>query len=126
VTQPTHKIALVGHCRPDAFALRSALARFAQHAEFVDVTSEDDLQRHTGADAILINRVLDGDFQDDSGLRLLETLPAESRSRAALVSNLPDAQERAAALGAAPGFGKSEMYSERARASIEHLLGQTR
>lgn len=123
MTDRNRKVLLVGHCRPDSYAMRAALGRFAPGAEFVDVTDERELAEHADADALLVNRVLDGDFQSGSGLALIEKLPAERRGRAVLISNLADAQRQAEALGATPGFGKSELYSEQARAAMEALLG---
>lgn len=117
------KILLVGHCNPDVFAMRMALGRFAPGAEFVAVNDSAGLGALADAAGLLVNRVLDGDFGTRSGLELIERLREGERGRAALVSNLEDAQAEARALGAVAGFGKSEMYSDRARACIETMLG---
>ena len=116
-------IALVGHCRPDSFAMRSALGRYAPGAVFVDVNDSAGLAAHANASALLVNRVLDGRFDTGNGVELIGSLPEAQRRRATLVSNLPDAQAEAVALGAVPGFGKSEMYSDKARETIEGLVG---
>lgn len=116
-------IALVGHCRPDSFAMRAALGRYSPGAVFVDVNDTEGLATHAGADALLVNRVLDGRFGTGSGLELIASMPDDQRRRVALVSNLEEAQSEAVALGAVRGFGKSEMYSEKAREAIEGLLG---
>ncbi|MFG0243813.1 MAG: hypothetical protein ACF8R9_13585 [Phycisphaerales bacterium JB054] len=116
-------IALVGHCRPDSFAMRSALGRYAPGAVFVDVNDSAGLASQAGAGALLVNRVLDGRFGTGSGLELIGSLPEAQRRRATLISNLPEAQAEAVALGAVPGFGKSEMYSDKARETIEGLVG---
>ena len=116
-------IALVGHCRPDSFAMRSALGRYAPRAVFVDVNDSAALAAQSGASALLVNRVLDGRFGTGNGIELIGSLPEEQRRRATLVSNLPDAQAEAVALGAVPGFGKSEMYSDKAKDTIEGLVG---
>ena len=125
MTDKGKTIALVGHCNPDTFAMKMALGRFAPGVEFVAVTDSAGLEAHKGAAGVLINRRLDGDFGTRSGLALIEGLPAEVRARAALVSDLADAQAEAAALGAAPGFGKSAMYGDEAKACLERMVGET-
>lgn len=122
MSEPKHKILLVGHCTPDAFALRMALGRHAPGTEFVQVNSADGLRTHADAAGLLVNRVLDGRFDAESGLGLIASLDEPTRRRAALISNLPDAQAEAEQLGAAPGFGKSDMYGDRAKACIQALL----
>lgn len=123
MSEATREILLVGHCVPDSFAMRSALGRYAPGVEFVRVNSEAELAGHAGAVGLLVNRVLDGEFESESGLALIASLEAGRLGRAALISNLADAQAEAAELGAAPGFGKSDMYGERARACIEGMVG---
>jgi len=123
MTDRVSKVLLVGHCVPDAFALRAALRRVAPDVEFVFVNSDGDLAAHAGPAALLVNRVLDGDFADASGTSLIRSLPPQRRARSALISNLPDAQQAATEAGAVPGFGKADMYSEDARECILSLLG---
>lgn len=123
MSEQTPKILMVGHCRPDEFAMRMALRRFAPGAEFVGARTDADFAAHADADAFLVNRVLDGRFSNDSGLDLLAAMDPDARARAALVSNFDDAQAQAEKLGALPGFGKSEMHGRRAQACLEALLG---
>ncbi|HZW09102.1 MAG TPA: hypothetical protein VFF69_04290 [Phycisphaerales bacterium] len=118
------KVLLVGHCGPDAYALRSAMQRLAPEAEFLFVNDEAALAAHPDAAALLVNRVLDGAFRAGSGVELIRRLPAEVRPRAAMISNFEDAQAEAEAAGAVRGFGKRELYSDRARACILTLLGR--
>lgn len=115
------KVLLVGHCGPDAYAMRSALQRLAPEADFAFVN--DDAGLTAEAAALLVNRVLDGRFSARSGLELIRALPEDVRSRAALISNLPEAQAEAREAGAGPGFGKSELYTEQARSAMLTLLG---
>ena len=117
------EILLVGHCNPDVFAMRMALGRFAPGVEFVSVTDSTNLQSHGTAAGLLVNRVLDGEFGTRSGLELIEGLSPEQQGRSALVSDLQDAQAEAKQLGAVAGFGKTEMYSDKARVCIETLVG---
>ncbi len=117
------KILLVGHCRADSFAMQAALGRYAPGAVFVRANDTEELRTHADADVFLVNRVLEGRFGSESGVELIAALPEGARQRAALVSNLPEAQAEAVAAGAVEGFGKAEMYSDRARATIEGLVG---
>ena len=118
-------IVLVGHCRPDSYAMRSALGRYAPGAVFVDVNDMRGVLRHaaSGASAFLVNRALDGDFPHGDGVELIGSLPEGVARRAALVSNFAESQQAAVAFGAVPGFGKSEMYSAKARETVEGLVG---
>lgn len=104
------RVALVGHCGPDAWMLKNTVARALPGADIAMVNDLDTARRHAlNANLLLINRVLDGDFDSDAGLELIHALiplPAR-RATMMLVSNFPDAQQQAVALGAAPGFGKS-------------------
>jgi two-component system chemotaxis response regulator CheY len=75
-------------------------------------------------DLLLVNRVNDEDGA--SGLELIRSVKAEPDLAAIpvmLVSDYPDAQEKARALGALAGFGKSGLASEATRARIESALG---
>lgn len=113
-------VALVGHCGPDMFALRSAIRSALPGAEVVSVEDEKSLAA-TGADLLLVNRVLDGRFEDESGLKLIERL-AGGGSAVMLVSNFPDAQAAAEQVGAVPGFGKSELYSDQMKQRLRSAL----
>ena len=79
-------------------------------------------RRLDSADLALVNRVLDGRFESDDGIGLIASLAPESSVRFMLVSNFAEAQERAEAVGAVPGFGKSDMRSEETRRRIEAAL----
>jgi CheY-like chemotaxis protein len=68
------------------------------------------------------------DLEDcSSGLELIRAIredPALTHVPVMLVSNHADAQEAALDLGASPGFGKSNLYSDATLARISALLGQ--
>lgn len=120
------KVLLVGHCGPDAFALRAAVGSMLPGAEVEQVNSRQGLQEADGAHLLLINRVLDGAFDSESGIDLireLATRDGEGKPGLVLVSNLQDAQSEAEAAGASPGFGKRELYSDRMRESLEAAIG---
>lgn len=73
--------------------------------------------KKTHYDVILVNRVLAAD--GSSGLEVIqELLKAKTPSPVMLVSDIQEAQDQATAMGAAPGFGKSELGDP---ATIEHI-----
>jgi two-component system chemotaxis response regulator CheY len=121
------RIALVGHCGPDSYALRSAMGSAVPGSEVVFASDEEALAAELArADLLLVNRTLDGEFRAGSGLeliRLLRTTYPQARVRIMLVSNYPDAQAEAEAAGALPGFGKREMYAAGTRARVRAALG---
>ncbi len=116
-------VLLVGHCRPDAFALQSAVRRALGEADIAHVNSDKELEaRAPGAALLLVNRALDGDFPDATGVELIARLAARGVP-ALLVSNFPEAQAAAEAAGARPGFGKKDLNSERAASLIRAAAG---
>lgn len=102
-------VVLVGHCTPDAYALKNAVRRAAPHARIVMANSDEQLAGLAVPGALLlVNRALDGEFRAEDGVALIAGL-ASPRPAAMLISNFPDAQAAAVAAGALPGFGKKEM-----------------
>ena len=103
----------VGQCDYDHGRIRSVLERMGCEVK----------RAHTAADArrtlsqggvslVLVNRVLDGDGTD--GVALIGDLVKEGSQqtrvpKVMLVSNYPEYQDKAVALGAVYGFGKSEL-----------------
>ncbi|MEM9373833.1 MAG: hypothetical protein AAGA55_09330 [Planctomycetota bacterium] len=115
------KVALVGHCGPDSFLLVNAVRSAVPGAEVIKNTDEKDLWE-TGAELLLVNRVLDGFYADDHGLRIIRE--AVSRGVAAMIiSNYEDAQDAAVAAGGRPGFGKTDVRSDKAHDAIRSALG---
>jgi hypothetical protein len=105
------RIALVGHCGPDAAMLKHAVQRVTGEASVELVTDDTQLQRVIQPNALLlVNRVLDGDFAVQQGVALIRELAGrDDGPRFMLVSNFDDAQAEAREAGAYPGFGKHEM-----------------
>lgn len=122
-------IALVGHCGPDSWMLKGAAERSVPGARVEMVHDEAGARRAAaGCDLLLINRQLDGDFADSSGVALIALLARDRARRASLmlVSNYADAQEAAAKAGAMPGFGKAAAgkpeTAERIRAAVARAV----
>lgn len=117
------KVALVGHCTPDSFALRSAIAGFFPKAQVENIHSKSDFdQRLQEFDLHLVNRVLDGSFPDESGINLIRA-NANNHSALMLISNFPKSLQEAVDAGGVPGFGKRDMRSENARVAMSNALG---
>jgi hypothetical protein len=124
------RIALVGHCGPDAYALRSAVSRFVPGAEVVFSYHDESLGKELrAADLLLINRTLDGDFSDAGGIELIQRLKGTITNgnaptpRLMLISNYAEAQSEAEMAGALPGFGKAAMNAESSRIRLRAALG---
>jgi len=107
---PAPRIALVGHCGPDSWMLKSVAQRAFPGGEVVMVQDDASARSEAArADLLLINRKLDGEFPTGSGLDLIgELIPMKGRRAAVmLVGNHADAQAVAVELGAILGFGKA-------------------
>lgn len=114
-------IVLVGHCGPDNSMLRSALRSLLPDAKVETAGSDAALDKLAGqSDLLLVNRVLDGDFDVAEGLELF---PRRGSAAFMLISDLPDAQARAEAAGARPGFGKRQLRGEIMRSRVLAALG---
>lgn len=108
----TSRVLSVGQCGPDGFWVSHCLQRYCG-AEVVEVSTFDEALsqlRQQRFQLVLVNRVTDCD--GTSGLDLIQTLqsdPELATTPVMLVSNHANAQKRAVALGARPGFGKAKL-----------------
>jgi hypothetical protein len=120
------RIVLVGHCVPDSYALKAAIAAALPGAT-VDFATNDTLATDAAstADLLLINRILEGDFENESGIDLITKLGTLGRAKLMLISNYADAQAKAEQAGAQPGFGKRALYSEQSRTRVRAALGRS-
>jgi len=117
------EIALVGHCGPDAFALQSAVMGFVPGAVLHRLNSKAELDAKMGdLSLLLVNRVLDGGFDSDSGIELIRGL-GQGSPTAMLISNFAESLEESVGAGAVMGFGKSGMRSAAAEAALKRALG---
>jgi CheY-like chemotaxis protein len=115
----------VGQCGFDHGAIRRLIeSQFA--AEVVQAHRLDDaIQRLRSEpfDLVLVNRKLDADYSD--GLDVLRTIKADAALASTpvmLVSNYAEAQQAAVAVGAEPGFGKSELNQPATREKLRAFL----
>lgn len=121
-TQDQITIALVGHCGPDAFALQSAVMGAVPGASITRINSGAELVGQMGdLSLLLVNRVLDGAFDDESGIELIRQL-GEGAPKAMLISNYPEALQESLAAGAVMGFGKKAMRSPEAEQALRDAL----
>lgn len=112
-------ITLVGHCRPDIFALTAAIRGYFPDAD-VKVTN-DSSGLNESSDLYLVNRILDGQFSHESGIELIRQLP-EGSPPAILLTNFPEHAQAAIEAGAQPGFGKAEARTPKAEHAIRNAL----
>ena len=106
------KVLLVGHCGPDSSYLRMAVKSAGGNVSILAADDDTELRDalDAGVDLVLFNRELGYGFDVDKGVDVIRALrPAYPNAKMMLVSNYPDAQEQAVALGALPGFGKAEL-----------------
>jgi DNA-binding NtrC family response regulator len=121
------RIALVGHCGPDSYMLRSAVKYAVPGSDVAMITDQDALADllAKGVDLLLVNRVLDGLFDAGAGIELIGSL-AKSHPGVPtiLISNYADSQRDAEAAGAKPGFGKAEIGTPKMKQSLAGALGE--
>lgn len=113
-------ILLAGHCGPDAHMLAAAVRSAAPGARIVMNTDESTLWQ-AQPDLILVNRILDGRYEEEQGLGLIRRA-VERGVPVMMISNYADAQAAAVQAGAVPGFGKSEARSDKAAGAIRAAL----
>jgi two-component system chemotaxis response regulator CheY len=125
---PRARILSVGQCAYDHGNIARTLGQKVD-AEVTGVDTCDDAietLRGGGYSLVLVNRIIDGDGA--SGLELIRALKADAALATVpvmLVSNYPQAQADAEALGALPGFGKAELSGTAAIHRIAAALEPT-
>ncbi len=122
VSMHSKKIVIdVGQCDPDHASIKRVV-------EQCGVTVE---RAHSGEEAkkllasgnvglVLVNRVLDADGSD--GMAIIKELAALGKAPVMLVSNYPEYQEKAVAMGALSGFGKSSLREPGTLAMLKQVL----
>lgn len=115
----TPTITLVGHCRPDIFALTAAVRGFIPKANVLSINAADQMSDPT--DLYLVNRILDGQFPIQSGIELIRNLP-EGSAPAILITNIEEHAQTALQAGAKPGFGKADSRTPKAQKALLSAL----
>jgi CheY-like chemotaxis protein len=107
-------IMLIGHCGPDEHMLRTTINRILPGAIVTVAHDAAAVRQNLTADALLlVNRVLDQQFEGASGIDLIKEIVTDPRAPVImLVSNYNDAQDAAVAAGARRGFGKAQLNSD--------------
>lgn len=104
----------VGNCNPDHAAIKSMLtSRYDVTVLRADALADTlEILKKGGVDLVLINRKLDIDYSDGVEiLRVIKADPTLSSFPVMIVTNYPEHQEAAVAMGAEYGFGKLQ-YQE--------------
>lgn len=116
----------VGNCDPDHAAIKKMLGALPCVLDRV-MHVEDALAalRTRSYALVLVNRLIFADGSD--GLPLIERMQTDAvlrRIPVMMVSNFPEAQDRAVAAGAQRGFGKGALEDPRTIAMIRGVMGQ--
>src|SRR4051812_33124867 len=122
------KVVLVGHCGPDMSYLRMAVTSALRSATVLAADDAEELEAFLleGVDLLLFNRELGWGFDDNEGVDIIRHLRARHPNvKMMLVSNYPEAQAAAIAVGALPGFGKREIGGQRVTQLIREALGDS-
>lgn len=116
----------VGNCGPDYAAIK----RFLTSAFDCEVRQADAASDALAALAsepyalVLVNRKLDVDYSDGIDvIRRLKANPATRDVPVMLVTNYPEHQAAAEAIGALRGFGKLEFHDPATRVRLAAVLG---
>src|SRR5579864_295707 len=122
---PSRSILSVGQCAFD----HNSIARHLQQSFGAQVTAAAtatealEQLRTNRFDLILVNRISVGDRAPGIDLiRILKTDPQLAALPVMLVSNYPDAQKKAIALGALPGFGKAQIREPETQERLARVL----
>jgi CheY-like chemotaxis protein len=123
----TKRVLDVGQCGPDHASIRSFLKRHFDCAVVqVDDAAGALAELQSGHfDLVLVNRKLDIDYSD--GIEVIRAIKADPKTAnvpVMLVTNYPEHQDAAIAVGAVRGFGKLEFDSPETRAKIAEYLGK--
>jgi CheY-like chemotaxis protein len=122
----SRKIALVGHCGPDSYMLRSAVKYAVKDSEVLMITDDNALSAalSNGVGLLLVNRVLDGNFELHEGVELVRRLKSSyPDTPTMLISNYADSQKAAEEAGARPGFGKGEIGTDKMKTALAGVFG---
>jgi two-component system chemotaxis response regulator CheY len=118
------RVLSIGNCGYDNGSLRSLVGQFgAELSAAEDLADASALLERDQFALVIVNRKLDADGSD--GLDVIRELKQSEGFRSVpvmLLSNYPNYQEKAVALGAEPGFGKSELHAASTQQRLARLL----
>jgi two-component system chemotaxis response regulator CheY len=123
------KVLSVGQCSADHGSISYLFREHFGMEVIAAHTGQDALNRlrRGGVDLVLVNRVFDHDHS--SGVNFIAEVKGDADLQQVpimLVSNYPDAQQKAVAFGALPGFGKADMDEPDTIARLREALDGTR
>jgi CheY-like chemotaxis protein len=120
------KVLDVGNCVPD----HSAITRYLTKNFDCEVLQADQASdalntlRRQPVDLIVVNRKLDVDYSDGlEVIRQIKADPALAEIPVMLITNYPEHQEAAMAIGAVRGFGKLEYGDPATLERLQPILG---
>lgn len=119
------RVLSVGQCGPDNSAIRTFLTRnFDCDFDTADAADDALARLKLGKyDLVLVNRKLDVDYSDGTDvIRALKEDPETAAVPVMLVTNYPEHQDAAIALGALRGFGKLEFGKPETRDLVAAVL----
>ena len=119
------RVLSVGQCAPDHGAISRYLAdNFHCEIATADDAAEALAQLNSGRfDLVLVNRKLDIDYSDGiEVIRQIKSDPTIANVPVMLVTNYPEHQEAAIAVGAIRGFGKLEYDKPETRERLAAVL----
>lgn len=114
----------VGQCDPDHASIRRVVEDCGCSVKRIH-TGEEAKQalQQGGVALVLVNRILDRDGSD--GMALIRELLAIGGAPVMLVSNYPEYQQQAVAMGAQPGFGKASLREASTADLLKKVLHQS-
>jgi DNA-binding response OmpR family regulator len=120
------RVLSIGNCGFDNDAITSLLAKeFQAQTIAVDDWNAAERSLRDGDFAlVLVNRKLDLDHGD--GMAIIESIKSSEefgKTPVMLLSNYPEYQQQAMALGAEAGFGKAELRSTETKTKLAKILG---
>jgi CheY-like chemotaxis protein len=116
----------VGNCGVDRSAITQFLkGRFDCEVAYADAAEDALAALHAGqVDLVLVNRKLDMDYSDGvEVIRRIKADPELSNVPVMLITNYPDHQDAAIAIGALRGFGKLEFSKPETLERLQPILG---
>jgi CheY-like chemotaxis protein len=122
----TKRVLDVGNCSPDFSAIKRYLTSHFDCEVLQADKADDALEtlRKQRVDLVTVNRKLDCDYSD--GIEVIRQIKADPKLNdipVMLITNYPEHQEEAMAIGAFRGFGKLEYGKPETLERLQPILG---